>query len=87
MNKISEPTLSASILKDPNIKAIFSIAVEECYLDHGNLSEQELINLERKIGDSNVWLRHAGLDSSLLPPGHRDEHAALERAVHLTQIR
>jgi hypothetical protein len=55
-------------------------------LHNSNFEKQRKENLLNKIGESRDRSQRLGPDSTLLPPGRRDERGELEREAHIAII-
>jgi len=87
---IKQPTISRSILKDPDLDLVVSLSVAESYLHHiylppdiGHLRHEKL----EQVGRARAALIKAGPDSSYLPPNSRTEQQELDRAGTIAGIK
>ncbi len=87
---IKQPTISRSILKDPDLDLVVSLSVAETYLHHikfppviANLRQTKL----EQIGRARAALIMAGPDSIYLPPNSRSEEQELDRAGAIAGIK
>ncbi len=87
---IKQPTISRSILKDPDLDLVVSLSVAETYLHHiifppeiANERQEKLVQVDR----ARAALISAGPDSSYLPPNFRSEELELDRAGTIAGIK
>ncbi len=79
---IRNPTISKSLLKDPDIDLVVKLSIFETYLHHTNSLDEPSINeYLRDVGLSKSDLVRIGPDSSVLPHGYRSDHDELVRSA------
>ena len=85
---IRTPTISRSLLNDPDIDIIVKLAIFETYLHHtAELTDANRRQLLTMIGTSKQEIINAGPDSNILPLGHRSAHEELVRSGILAGIK
>jgi exonuclease III len=87
---IKQPTISRSILKDPDLDLVVSLSVAETYLHHikfpPDIANVRQTKLEQ-VGRARAALILAGPDSIYLPPNSRSEEQELDRAGAIAGIK
>ncbi len=87
---IKQPTISRSILKDPDLDLVVSLSVAETYLHHIKFPP-DIVNVRQakleQVGRARAALILAGPDSIYLPPNSRSEEQELDRAGAIAGIK
>jgi len=84
---IKQPSISKSILTDPDLDRVIGLAIADTYLIH-TLSVNDALKdvLLRSVGVAKNTLRACGPDHIHLPPGHRSEFQENLRAGQLATV-
>jgi len=87
---IKQPTISRSIVKDPDLDLVVALSVAETYVHHIKFPPNNAILRQTKlelIGRARAALITAGPVSSYLPPNSRSEEQELDRAGVIAGIK